>query len=103
MKKVFLILACDDTTVKKGGSVSAMRLLKHASLDQPTVDSEGFSRGTSVAVTAPQWHFNGTSTELPRGKKIMVSMILSTPFEIVDVSRMLDFCFKVNRKFVFTG
>ena len=66
------------TQLKKGGSFLPMRLLNCAALNQPTVDSEGFSRGRSVAVTGGCWffafklHFNGTSTALPenfQGKK----------------------------------
>ena len=47
---VFLILACDDIIFKKKmGSAFFPRLLKRAVLDQPTVDSVGFSRGRFVA------------------------------------------------------
>ena len=57
---------------KKKGQVFFLRFLKRAVLDQPTENSGGVSRGRSVAVSvgcwlfACQWHFNNTSTALPR-------------------------------------
>ena len=55
-KNVFLIWACDDTIKKKGCPFCTLgfffpRLLKHAVVDQPTVDNVEVSRGRSVAAT----------------------------------------------------
>ena len=80
-KNIFLILTCDATIFTKRACYFFQRLLKHAVLDQPTVDSRGVSMGRSGAVAVGCWlfalqrhfigtsmalqqHFNGTSTAL---------------------------------------
>ena len=66
LKKVFPLLACEDTIFEKSGFFP--RWVKCAVLDQPTVDSGVVSRGRYVAVAvgrwlfALQWHLNSTST-----------------------------------------
>ena len=88
---------------KKKGGTFFPRLLKRAVLDQLTVDSGGVSRERYVAVAvgcwlfALQWHFNGTSTALPRNfhgtstaKKNLLEL-LSKSVKRVSVSCMQDF------------
>ena len=72
-KNIFLILACDDTILKKGDfRFYLSRLSKHKVFDQPSVDNGGLNMGRSVAVDFNCWlfafqqHFNSTLTPLPR-------------------------------------
>ena len=94
---------------KKGGSGFSRDCLKHADLDQLTVDSEGVSRGRSVALAVGCWmfalqlhfngtfmalsqHFHGTFTAKKKNKKVLV--LLSALVERVSVSCMPEF-FKI--------
>ena len=97
-KNLFLIVACEDT-IFKGRPFFVWKLLKHETLDQPTVDSGRIGRGRLwlLAVvffcilmalqrhfhcpfTALPTHFNGNSTALywcfyPHRSKESVSSI----------------------------
>ena len=73
-----------------------LTLLKHAVLDQPTVDSGDLpEEGLWLWLLAVGYlHFDGTSTALQqpfKGKTKFVSVLLSTLVMRVSVSRMQDF------------